>query len=89
MLYEMYIPQESWMDPYGEWHEGQYEPVRRKDGLIARFEIEDFDDSYVWDLVFEYGYGEGDQCNKDYEEEVVFLGWWGNVVAEFRPIEED
>lgn len=77
------------MDPYGEWHESQYEPVRRKDGSIARFEIEDFDDSYVWDLVFEYGYGEGDQCNKDYEEEVVFLGWWGNVVAEFRPIEED
>lgn len=77
------------MDPYGGWHEDQYEPVRRKDGLIARFEIEDFDDSYVWDLVFEYGYGEGEQYNKDYEEEVVFLGWWGNVVAEFRPIEED
>lgn len=89
MLYEMYIPQESWMDPYGEWYTRRFEPVRDEDGKVKRFEIDDFEDGDVWDLVFEYGYGEGDQCNKDYEEEVVFLGWWGNIVAEFRPIEED
>ena len=77
------------MDPYGEWHDDKYEPVRDKDGSVIQFEIEDFDDSYVWDLVFEYGYGAGEEFNTDYEEVVVCLGWWGNIVAEFRLVEED
>lgn len=77
------------MDPFGDWYAENFEPVKDEHGSVITFEIDDFDGRKAWDLVWEYGYGNAFEYYEEVDGEVTYLGDYGNVVAEFRPVREE